>query len=327
MAPPRDAESLSDRIPRRWRRRGRLFPAGLETPPWMSGYAALPYPLRQEGAGVRVYFSGRDAQNRASVGAVTVDLHTLGSVAGSLTEEPLLAPGDLGAFDDSGVTVACVVPHEDMLYLYYTGWTLGRTVPFYFAIGVATSDDEGRSFKRYSAGPILARHPMDPYLCASPSILVEDGLWRMWYVSGVRWEARPEGPRHHYLVRYAESKDGIHWQRSEGTTLDFATPQEYAIGRPHVLRRGRDYYMWFCSRGDRYRLGRARSRDGYRWTREPDGVILEPAQSGWESEMQAYPTVLDAAGRWWLFYNGNGYGATGFGIAEGMNERKDETPA
>jgi hypothetical protein len=76
--------------------------------------------------------------------------------------------------------------------------------------------------------------------------------------------------------------------------------------------------MWFCSRGDHYRLGRARSPNGERWTRDEDAVGLEPVPAGWDGEMQAYPVVLQQADRWWLFYNGNGYGASGFGIAEGL---------
>ena len=284
----------------------------------MTSHAALPYPLQSSGdREVRVYFSGRDDRNRASIGAVTIDLTTLRPVDGSLTWEPLLGPGPLGAFDDSGVTVSCVVPHREELHMYYTGWALGRTVPFYLAIGLAVSVDGGRTFERVSAAPILERGPDDPYLAASPSVLLDRGCWRMWYVSGQCWESRSDGPRHHYLVRSARSDDGLEWCRQPEIALGFADVDEHAIGRPHVLRLGRSYHMWFCSRGDRYRLGYAHSADGIHWRREADGVFLEPAPRGWDGQMQAYPSVLRDGNRWWLFYNGNEYGAAGFGIAEG----------
>ena len=287
----------------------------------MRSHGALPYPLRTgSDREVRVFFSGRDAQNRSSVGAVTLDLTTLAAVPGSLTQEPLLGPGPLGAFDDSGVTVACVVPRGDALFLYYTGWALGRTVPFYLAVGLAVSQDGGRTFERISTAPILDRHHEDPYLSASPTVLPERDSWRMWYVAGRNWEARPEGPRHYYHLRSARSDDGIVWRRDPEVALDFADESEYAIGRPHVLRMAGSYHMWFCSRGERYRLSYARSADGSRWRREADGVTLEPAPHGWDGEMQAYPVVLRGEDRWWLFYNGNDYGAAGFGIAEGMEE-------
>lgn len=313
-------------VPGRWLRRGRIFPAaGCRTPAWMNGYASLPYPVPcGDGNRVRVYFSGRDREKRSSVGAVTVDLGTLTVEDGSLTERPLLSPGSLGAFDDSGVTVSCVVSHGGKLYLYYTGWMLGRTVPFYFAVGLAVSEDNGRSFERWSRAPVLDRDATDPYLCASPAVLVEEEKWRMWYVTGVRWEQLPDGPRHYYLVREAKSTDGIRWRRELNVAVDHSDPQEYAIGRPHVLRYDGEYYMWFCSRGDRYRLWRARSSDGVRWTRDDDAVSLEPAPTGWDADMQAYPAVLHQGGRWWLFYNGNGYGASGFGIAEGIPGSEEE---
>jgi len=309
------------RVPSRWRRRGLVFPReGVDTPSWMQGYAALPYPLDSGDSRIRVFFSGRDEQNRASVGALTLDLGTMRVLPGSVTRDPLLSPGSLGAFDDSGTTVACVVPHDGKLHLYYTGWMLGRTVPFYFAIGLAVSSDGGATFARHSAAPILDRHPKDPYLCASPTVLVEEDIWRMWYVSGQQWERRPEGPRHYYLIRYAESEDGIHWRREKEIDFEFTGPGEYAIGRPHVLRVGSEYHMWYCARGDRYRLGWARSPDGFHWTRDDGALSLESAPSVWDYEMQAYPSVLYRDGRWWMFYNGNGYGATGFGLAEGMKE-------
>lgn len=73
--------------------------------------------------------------------------------------------------------------------------------------------------------------------------------------------------------------------------------------------------MWFCARGERYRLAYAESDDGYTWRRMDDAVALTPAPGPWEAQMQAYPEVFDAAGARWMLYNGDGYGATGIGLA------------
>jgi hypothetical protein len=211
--------------------------------------------------------------------------------------------------------MSCLVEEAGRRYLYYTGWTLGRTVPFYLAVGLAVSDDRGRSFQKVSPAPILGRHPVDPFLCASPSVLVEGGVWRMWYVSAVRWEVRPDGPRHYYLVKYAESRDGVDWKRDGRICIGFASDEEYAIGRPHVVKVEGLYRMWYCYRGASYRIGYAESRDGLVWVRRDDLAGLEPAASGWDSEMQAYPVVFRDGKRWVMLYNGNSYGATGFGGA------------
>jgi hypothetical protein len=97
--------------------------------------------------------------------------------------------------------------------------------------------------------------------------------------------------------------------------IDFACEQEYAISRPCVVRDGDCYRMWFSARGESYRLGYAESHDGLSWTRDDDAAGLHPSDRGWDSEMVAYPVVLDHRGRRYMLYNGNGYGLTGIGYA------------
>jgi hypothetical protein len=296
-----------------WRARGRIFPpSGPPLPDWIGGYGALPFAVKTDARSARVFFSGRDPQNRAQIGACTVDLDTLHIEAASVTAEPLVAPGPPGSFDESGCSMSCVVRQGERWFLYYTGWTLGRTVPFYLFGGLVISDDDGHTFHKHSAAPLLDRTDADPYLTASPSVLIDNGVWRMWYVSGTSWEPRPEGPRHYYLIKYAESVDGIEWRRQGHVAIPFEGDDEYAMGRPHVIRDVDRYRMWFCIRGDKYRIAYAESDDGLTWRRE---VIQPPERAAWDDAMQAYPSVLQDANRWLMFYNGNSYGATGFGCA------------
>lgn len=296
-----------------WTPRGRIFPPpGADLPAWIGTYGALPFPVSMGGRRARIFFSGRDADNRAQIGACAVDLDTLTIDPASITSEPLVAPGPPGSFDESGCSMSCIVRQGARWFLYYTGWTLGRTVPFYLAAGLAVSEDDGCTFRKYSPAPLLDRNAVDPFLTASPAVVIENGLWRMWYVSGVSWERRAEGVRHYYLIKYAESEDGIDWARHGRIAIPFESRDEYAIGRPHVIKAGPLYRMWFCIRGDRYRIAYAESDDGLVWRRLPQPP---PAPSDWDAEMQAYPTVLPDRDRWLMFYNGNGYGATGFGCA------------
>jgi len=191
-----------------WKKHAQFFVAD-RSAPWIHSYAALPCTLQTRGK-TSVFFSSRDEHNCAHIGRFGYDLDQPDLVA--LQREPVLKPGALGAFDDSGVTVSCVVEHDDRYWLYYTGWSLGVTVPFYLGIGLATSHD-GKTFARVSRGPVLDRNDVDPFMTASPCVLIENGVWRMWYVSCQRWVPDTEGPRHYYHIRYAESRDGIHWQR------------------------------------------------------------------------------------------------------------------
>lgn len=295
-----------------WVKRGLIIePRGQA--PWVGTHAALPVVLERDG-GDRVYFSSRDQHNRAHIGYASVSF-AQGSPPPVFSTGAVLSPGVLGAFDDAGVTSACIVAHDGRLFLYYTGWALGVSVPFYLHAGLAVSDDGGLSFRRVSTAPLLDRVAVDPFLSASPWVLVDNGVWRMWYVSGTAWEDGAGGPRHRYHIKYAESRDGVHWQRHGVVCIDYASPEEYAFGRPCVVKDPRGYRMWYSFRGTAYRLGYAESPDGLVWTRRDDAHVLQASADGWDAEMVTYPVVTGPASCRVMLYNGNGFGRTGIGLA------------
>jgi hypothetical protein len=293
-------------------RRGLLFtpPGGV---PFVKSHAALPVVLRVGGAH-RVYFSGRDEQGRARVAFFESDLAAPGPLR-RVSSRPALDLGTLGAFDDAGVTTSCLLEEAGRLYLFYTGWSLGVSVPFYLAAGLAVSDDGGETFARVSCAPILPRSDADPYLTASPWVLRDGDVFRMWYVSGTRWEAAPDGPRHYYDIRYAESRDGLRWLPTGRVCVTYERSGEHAFARPCVVKDGSLYRMWYAVRGERYLLGYAESKDGLAWERRDALAGLDPAPRGFDSEMLCYPCVFDEGGTRYLLYNGNDYGRTGIGLA------------
>ena len=75
--------------------------------------------------------------------------------------------------------------------------------------------------------------------------------------------------------------------------------------------------MWFCHRGTdyAYRIGYAESPDGVTWTRHDGRAGIHISESGWDSEMMAYPHVFDHAGDRYMLYSGNGFGREGMGLA------------
>jgi len=294
-----------------WEKRGLLLPA---PPPlsWAASHAALPVPQPLADGHVRLYFSARDAEGRSQIACAELETLEAGAPA-RFRPEPVVGLGPKGAFDDNGVTSSCLVEHDRRQLLYYTGWTLGVTVPFRFFVGCAVSEDGGATFRKLSPAPVLGPTAVDPFLTASPWVLVEEGRWHMWYVSGTGWDVVEGEPRPRYHVKYAESDDGSSWDRDGRVCIDFAAADEYAIGRPCVVRDGDLYRMWFCSRGGAYRIGYAESADGLSWERSEAGIDV--SAEGWDSEMQAYPVVFDHAGGRHMLYNGNGYGATGIGHA------------
>jgi hypothetical protein len=293
-----------------WRRLGRL-PLDTGGVTWAVSHAALPAVEPLDFDRWAVYLSLRDGHGRARIGRTVLTMGETPALA-PLDAQPVLDLGPLGAFDDSGVTMSCLVTRGGERHLLYTGWSRGVTVPFYLAIGVAVSVG-GKPFQRPSPAPLLDRTSADPFLTASPFVTVEGGRWRMWYVSGTGWQHRPDGPRHQYNIRYAESADGQHWARDGHVCLDYRG-DEYAFARPWVVRDDDAYRMWFSVRGDRYRVEAASSLDGLTWTRHTTAG-LRAAPDGWDSEMVEYPCVFDWRGARYMLYNGNDYGRTGVGLA------------
>lgn len=292
-----------------WRKFGRLFlPTG--DLPWMRTHAANPTPEHRGGDVFRIYFGGRDDRSRAHIGWVDADFAGEPTVI-RVVDQPVVSPGPLGGFDDSGTSMGCLVADGDRLLLYYLGWNLGVTVPWRNSIGLAIRIGPDGPFVKHSPAPLLDRSPADPFTISYPFILRDGPVWRMWYGSNLRWGSHEKDMDH--VIKYAESADGLTWHRDGRIALGLHQPDEYAQCRPWVERTPAGYRMWYCHRGNAYRLGRADSPDGLTWERRPPGLDVSPA--GWDSEMIGYPALFTHRGRRFLLYNGNGYGRTGFGVA------------
>jgi predicted GH43/DUF377 family glycosyl hydrolase len=294
-----------------WKKLGRVYaPDGSK--PWMHAYAANPVAEWMHDDRFRVYFSSRDTRNRSSISFVEIDLHDPRTILRE-ADEPVLAPGEPGMFDDSGASIGCIVEVGQQRYLYYMGWHLTVVVPWQNALGLAISDGHGQPFHRVSRFPVVELNEIDPYTISYPWVALEDGRFRMWYGSNTAWGAEKRDMRH--LIKYAESDDGRRWDRAGTVAIGLDLPGEYAICKPSVVRERDGYRMWFCSRGESYRIWEAVSPDGVVWTRRDAAPALDVSNEGWDSEMVEYPFVFDHRGSRYMLYAGNGFGRTGFGLA------------
>lgn len=297
----------------RWRRLGHVHVAAGEAPS-MASHASYPTALSLPDGRVRVFFSPRDSTGRSSISSLDLDLREDGARPLGPPRGPWLEPGARGAFDDSGASVACVRPRADGgLDCWYLGWTLGVTVPFRCAIGLARAAPGEARFTRLSAAPTIDRSAEDPFTLGYPWVLPRGGEEWAWYGTHLRWG--PEGlDMLHALRRAVRGPDGS-WRRDASPCLEPLGGAEYALSRPCVLPEGTGFLMWYCTRHPRYRLGVARSPNGVQWHREDATLGFIGTVGDWEEGEQAYPCVFDHGGRRWMLYNGRGYGRTGFGLA------------
>jgi len=296
----------------KWRKLGLIFcPSGEME--WMRTHADVPIAENIGGNLFKIYFSSRDRSNRSSTGYVVIDIERPNRII-EISSKPVIAPGELGAFDDSGAMATWLTKYHDKKFLYYIGWNLGITVPFRNSIGLAVSA-ENDTFRRNSSGPIVDRTMREPHFCASCCVLPTESVWRMWYLSCTGWRKHNGKPEHRYHIKYAESSDGINWKRDGIIAIDYANDEEYAISRPSVMHDKDCWKMWYSFRGQSYRIGYAESKDGKFWKRLDHQVGISVSLKGWDSEMIEYPYVFDHQGQRYMLYNGNGYGQTGFGLA------------
>lgn len=295
----------------RWKKIGLIFCPD-KNYDWMMTHAANPVAEFLINDLFRIYFSCRDLFNRSSIGYVDVDINYPDRIV-NLSDVPVLSVGEVGTFDDSGVSMGYIVKHGGRRYLYYLGWNLGVTVPWRNSIGLAIADENTKQFKRYSRAPIMDRNDVDPFSISYPCVVCENGIWKMWYGSNLKWGKDQTDMAH--LIKYAESKDGIHWDREGVIALNFENPSEYAMSKPCVINENNLYKMWYSYRGNSYRIGYSESQDGIRWTRKDHKVGIGVSPVGWDAKTIEYPFVFDHKETRYMLYNGNDYGKTGFGLA------------
>lgn len=306
----------------KWRKKGLIFKADKNFP-WMVSHASIPVPTPVSPDTIRIYFGARDAQGRSMPGFLDVDANNPSKIL-HICDQPVMSLGELGTFDDNGIMPSSIVDFNGQKWLYYIGWNPQVTVSYRLSIGLAIIEAESGLCTRYSKGPVLDRAIDEPFFNTAPCVICENGTWKMWYISCTGWQIIGGHPEPFYRVHYADSLDGISWRRTGKVCIDYDHFAQ-AIGRPCVFLHNGLYRMIYSYRSaDRYRtdpkrsyrLGYAESVNGIEWKRRDDLVGIERSSEGWDSIMMEYASIISVGHKTYLFYNGNGFGASGMGYAE-----------
>ena len=96
-----------------------------------------------------------------------------------------------------------------------------------------------------SKGPVLDRTKDEPHFVASSCVIYDENIYKIWYLSCTEWFQKGEVKMHKYHIKYAESKDGIDWDRKGIVAIDYSSDLEYAISVPRVIKEEGIYKMWF----------------------------------------------------------------------------------
>lgn len=308
-----------------WKKLGVLYcPPAQGQHPSLLSHAANPLPVHIKDDVYRVFYSGRDAQNRSSVGAVDIDIIKRQIIKAH--HQPFFTHGPQGSFYAEGVSIGNCYEADGVTYMLFMGWQNPKDI---HSIGGHWRGEVGRlivhpdlTLTLDGNKPFMPLNADDPLSLSYPWVMKQgDGRFHMWYGTTKSWDAG-NGEMVH-VINAASSVDGHVWQRS-GLAIPYQLGVAQAFSRPTVLYSAScGYEMWFsyrCGSGKTYRIGYAKSRDGLAWQLALEETGIDVSSNGWDSEMIEYPFVLEHKGQRYMLYNGNGYGKTGFGLAVFENE-------
>jgi hypothetical protein len=300
-----------------WQKKGLVY-----RPPndgsWRDNAALTPTAFLLNTEVIRVYVSFRDPQGVGRIGYVDVDATDPSQIL-KVSENPVLDIGKPGMFDDNGVILGDVIRVKDQIYMYYVGFQLVEKAKFLAYTGLAISSDEGETFQRHSQVPVLDRADEALYFRAIHSVVQDGDTFKVWYATGSGWESIGGNEYPQYDINYIESEDGIHFPEMGTKCIQNNKKNlEYRIGRPRAYKTPEGYTMNFTygTIDGRYIAGQADSLDGVKWMRDDSKLGIDLSSEGWDSMHLSYPSLVKAAGKEYMFYNGNNMGAEGFGFAE-----------
>ena len=315
-----------------WQQGGLIFKPEGEFE-WSQSHAQVPTAVELSKEIIRIYYATRDRFNRSRTSFIDVDSNDPTRVL-YVHNRPIMNLGKPGCHDEDGVMVSSVLKIGSEIWMYYTGWSRGGSIPYRTACGLAISKDGGYEFTRAFDGPIVDRTSAEPHFTNTPYVVCNSNFWRMWYGSGTSWVLIDDKFEPIYVIKYAESKDGFQWNQPNKLCITPKHELESNV-RPSLLVIDGRFEMWFCYRhsiGFRdglgsYRIGHATSTDGLTWNRLEDPIGLLPGRSKWSMGMMAYPCVIQIGSRRLMFHNGDGFGKSGFGFSKWMNKTTPEDSA
>lgn len=312
----------------KWKKLGRIFnPAEHKLSNDCVEFAQSPQTLVFDDF-VRIYFSTRKKEpNGKYLSHISfVDFDKSFQKIINISSETVIELGNLGCFDEHGIFPVNPLRNGNKIVAYTCGWSRRVSVSVETSIGIATSDDNGLTFKKMGEGPIMSSSLNEPFLVGDAFVQVYENKFQMWYIYGTKWSNKPneESPARVYKIGHATSDDGVSWNREGRQIIADKLNIDECQALPTVIHHNNKYLMFFCYRqatGFRkisergYRIGYAFSEDLQHWTRDDDHVGIDVSKDGWDSEMLCYPHIFKCDDKIYLLYNGNEFGRLGFGLA------------
>jgi hypothetical protein len=291
----------------RWSKQGQIYFVD-NSEPLLETHASNPLAVLLRDDVYRIYYSGRNKDNKSSISYVDYDIEK--RIIINNYKKPFIRFGKPDSFYSHGISIGNVWVNNETYHLGFMGWQHKDGLHWRGDIGKISLADN----KVEKISLLLGSSLEDPISLSYPFVLLEDGKYKMWYGSTVSWSS--ENGEMIHVIKFATSDDGEKW-KTHGIAIPYEIGVAQAFSRPTVLKIQDKYHMWFSFRGSQdktYRIGYAVSCDGVNWEKQNPGIDV--GQTGWDSEMICYPFVFRHKQKIYMLYNGNKYGKYGFGLAE-----------
>ncbi len=306
-----------------WIKRGKIFDHTTFNLEWFKKNAMMPLPYILDSETLRIFVTLCDENNIGRVGYVDLDINNPSSILG-FSPEPIIDIGEAGTYDDNGVVTGSLFEDGDDLYLFYSGYQLGKKIPYMIFSGAALSKDKGESFTKLNKEvPMLDRIPTEKNLRCVPNIIKQGTTYKMWYHADSykqsTWLVNESGKMQPiYSERYLESDNLLSWNGKGQNVLEFESEDEHGLSIGSIWIDNGIYKCIYSVRSlsKGYRLGYAESKDGKNFSRMDDVLNLDVSPGDFDSEMMCYAKIIKIGKQTYLFYSGNGYGMEGIGFAE-----------
>jgi predicted GH43/DUF377 family glycosyl hydrolase len=296
----------------KWKKLGRKYSC-LPIDDYLISLASNPLAIQLRDGIFRIFFSGRNIENKSSVGYFDYDIVRMKVI--SICDKSIFTFSDSNSFYSHGVSIGSLYEVKNIKYILFMGWKINKGEHWKGHIGRLKLSKNLNHSELDPPSVFIGIYNEDPISLSHPWVIKDDNIYKMWYGSTICWTS--ENGEMIHVIKYATSPDGISWQK-QGLANPYEIGKVQVFSRPTVIKYKNKYLMWYSYRsgnGTPYRIGYAESLDKINWVRKNEEVGIDVSSSGRDSEMICYSYVFEYNGNLYMLYNGNGYGKTGIGLA------------
>ena len=287
-------------------------------------YAQLPT-IFDDGKNFHCFFSDRSRHKNNSFIRYMILDHKFNEVF--YQNKPFYQPNRIGFFDSHGAMPNQVIKLKNQYYLTYNGWN--ALVDHYLnSVGLIKLNlNRGKfSYEAALENPFLGRNFDNPSSAVVPWVYFYRNQFNVYYIGTDKWKKVNNKYQPLYYIKFAKGSN-LYNLKTLNHKLLIDIYDEEVYSRPTIISYKDKLIMAFCSRKIRdfrdginsYKIQFATAnRKNLIWKRKE--YLFSP-NLDWCNKQTSYPFFLKKNDIFYMFFNGNGFGKSGFGVATFHLER------